>query len=176
MGLINEQDDIYYNGVRLDRVYAGDTMVWPQVEVWSPWVEVGHSVLPAPSAWFAGGIVDHYDAGDHEHVRFRYSSLGRVHWRGIMKNISGADLGAGAAVIGCNIDDPNVPKPGVCFRMGSGPAGTAYSPVFGGGYTRFDAHPYDYHHLLKVAHVAAAPIGPGMWFAIDTIYAFSADS
>lgn len=177
MPLLNDADEVYKGSVRVDRVYKGDTLVWPKVETWSPWYAVGTTVQAAPSAWFAGGIVDNYDAGTHEQVRFRYSNLGRVHWRGIMKNISASPLSAGAAVIGCNIDDPNVPAPDQDNRMVCGPSGTTYLPApYGGGFARFDAQPYAYHHLLVVANVDAATIASGMWFAIDGIFAFSGDS
>jgi hypothetical protein len=175
MPLLNDADEVYKGSVRVDRVYLGNTMVWPKVETWSPWYEVGTVVAAAPSAWFAGGQADHYDAGGHERVRFRYSNLGRVHWRGIMKNIAAGAMASGTVVIGCNINDPNVPAPASDTRMGAGPSGTAYSPVWGGGYGRFDAQAYSpYHHKLAFANVDAVAVASGGWFAIDTIFVFSA--
>jgi hypothetical protein len=179
MPLLNDADEVYKGSVRVDRVYKGDTLVWPKVETWSAWYEVTNSSAgPHPSAWFAAGIADHYDAGGHERVRFRYSNLGRVHWRGIMKNINAGALASGQAVIGCEITDPNVPAPNQDTRMTSGPSGTAYAPaLWGGGFARYDAQPYaSGHHLLVVANVDAVAIASGVWFAIDGIFAFSGDS
>lgn len=175
MPLLHTADEVLKGSSRVDKVYKGSTLIWPPTtgETWSPWYEVGFAVAAAPCAWF-GQYVTHYDSGGHEKVRFRYSNLGRVHWRGIMRSL--ADLSAGYGTIGCNINDPNVPKPAEDHRMGAGPDSPGYAPTWGGGFARFDAAPYAYHHLITLAHVTAAVIPNGSWFAIDTIYAFAADT
>lgn len=174
MPLLNDADEVYKGTVRVNRIYMGTTLVWPKIETWSAWYEVGTAVAGAPSAWFATGF-DHYDTGAHERARFRYSNLGRVHWRGIMRNSTGAAAAAGALIITCNINDALVPDPVGITRMQAGPSGTAYASVlWGGGFTRFDAQPNaTYHHQLVVANVDATAIANGGWFAIDGIFAFS---
>jgi hypothetical protein len=173
--LLNDADEVYKGAVRVDRVYKGTTLVWPKVETWSPWYMVGDAVLAAPAAWFAAGISHNYDTGAHEQTRWRYSNLGRVHYRGLMKNVSASTLAAGTFIIGCNINDPNVPKPGD-LRMGSGVGAQAYAGVWNGGFFRYDAAAYEYHHKVNLAAQDAVAIPVGSWFAIDHIFAFSADT
>ena len=173
MPKLNDAGDVFKGTVRADRVYAGTVLVWPTVETWSAWVMIGTAVTAAPSAWFAGGLTN-YDTGTHEMGRFRYSNLGRVHYRGLLRCT--VDTPAGTAVIGCNITDPNVPKPSTVSRMGSGPASPAYSPIYGGGYARFDASTDTYHHKVSVATQTAVTIPASNWFAMDVIFAFAADA
>jgi len=170
---LNDADEVYKGTVRADRIYAGTVLVWPTVEVWSAWIMIGTAYAAAPSAWFAANIAN-YDTGTHEMGRFRYSNLGRVHYRGLIRTT--VDAPAGTVIIYCNIIDPNVPKPSTINRMGYGLASPAYSLVYGGGYARFDVSTDTYHHKITLATQTAVTLPASNWFAMDVIFGFAADS
>lgn len=179
MPLLKPTGDILTGTTRAKIIYNNSTRSWPDQEIWSSWYEVGTTASGSVTcAWFSGGNVDHYDTGGHERVRFRYSSKGRVHWRGIMKNISGTTLAAGFGVVGCNIvDTTSVPKPVDDNRMIYGVSSAkADMGGYSGTVVRYNLAPYTYHHLLQMAVHDNTAMPAGAWFAIDGIASFSADT
>ena len=167
--LLNRADDVFFAGARVDRVYAGDTMVWPEVEVWSPWrlvlpAQVGG--YPAPAAWF-DPTVGNFDGG-HQQVMWRYSSLGRIRYHGLMRVLT--TFASGHSLIGCNLTDPRVPKP-VMHSMSDGLGSPNVTALWAGAPARWSLNPHaTFHHLLTYALPNAGVLDAGQWVSIDAIF------
>lgn len=165
-------DHLYLGDQRVREVYAGDALAWPQKEEWSSWQLVGTVGGGLGTAWFDTGRVQNYGNG-HEQVRWRYSNMGRLQYRGIMT--AKVTFGADIALIGAHIDPAELPKPtanqmswGLCAAS----TGTQ-SSTFTGGPVRWQITPHDgtYHHYVKAYRPNSAETFPaGGWLSIYAEY------
>jgi hypothetical protein len=171
--LLNDANEVFIGATRQYKAVNNSIITWPRVETWSPWRLVQAANGTAPIAWF-GANITHYDAGTHHQVAWRYSSLGRIRYHGIMRCT--ADLAAGADYIYCNMSASELPEPGTINRMSLGLASPDYTALWTGVSMRYDLKPHaSYHHVIGGALSNAAVVTNGSWMSIDATYSLAVD-
>lgn len=172
MPLLNDADDVMVGTVRADRVYLGNTLVWPREELWSAWMEVQAVQGAAPSAWFNSGI-EHYDTGSHQRVMWRYSlNTKRVQITGLARATRA--FAYGEAVMWFDVSTAIIPK-ATTAQMSHGIASPDTTALWGGSFMRYDVNAHaSVHSTVSVLYQGTT--FPGGWLEFDCTYSFGEET